>query len=179
MTTTNTRTLILIGLEGPRLVDPITSKLFWHPMATDAHWRQLVVRAVCDFLFRAQDEWRWDARNAAVAVFRNPQELVTALGLNKYDRIVIYSHGDRFALMPVLGNSHTHIRDYTLAKTIAGAGVKSALLLGCKSKGLAETAARVAENSVRFGGIEPERDDAVEKKRLDILNTIIWGYGGK
>ena len=81
--------------------------------------------------------------------------------------------------MPVLTKTSSYVRDYTLAKSFAEAGVRSALLLGCKSKGLAERSARIAENVVRFGGIEPIRDDFADKKHLDILNAIVWGYGGQ
>jgi hypothetical protein len=175
----NKRTLILIGLEGPELVDPITNKLFWHPMATDAHWRSLVMRAIVEFLSRAQGEWRWSANGAVQVVFRNADDLARALGKNRYDRVVIYSHGDRWALMPILTTPRSYVRDYALAKALAASGVKSVLLLGCRSKGLAQTIARISENVVRIGGIEPERDDYADRKRLDILNTIVWGYGGR
>ena len=174
-----TRILILIGLEGPELQDRLNNnKLFWHPMATDPLWRSLVKRGVATFLSRAQDEWRWDATQAEVAVFRNAHELVKVLGVNRYDQVVVYSHGDQWALMPVLAKPSSYVRDYTLAKSFAEAGVRTALFLGCNSKGLAERVARIAEGVVRFGGIEPIRDDYADKQRLDILNTIVWGYGG-
>ena len=85
------RILILIGLEGPELQDRLNNnKLFWHPMATDPLWRSLVKRGVADFLLKAQDEWRWDAAHAEVAVFRDAHELVKVLGVNKYDQVVVY-----------------------------------------------------------------------------------------
>jgi hypothetical protein len=148
-------------------------------MATDPLWRSLVKRGVAEFLPRAQYEWRWDASQAEVAVFRDAHELVKALGVNRYDKVIVYSHGDQWALTPVLAKTSSYVRDYTLAKSVAEAGVKSVLLLGCKSKGLAERSARIAQSVVRFGGIEPIRDDFADKKRLDILNTIVWGYGGQ
>ena len=174
------RILILIGLEGPELQDRLNdNKLSWHSMATDPLWRSLVKRGVTDFLLKAQDEWRWDAAQAEVAVFRDAHELVKVLGVNKYDQVVVCSHGDQWALMPVLAKPGSYVRDYTLAKSFAEAGVKTALFLGCQSKGLAERAAHIAEGVVRFGGIQPIRDDYADKKRLDILNTIVWGYGGR
>lgn len=83
--------------------------------------------------------------------------------------------------MPTLDKRGGRIGAYALAKAVAESGVRSAVLLGCNSKNLAETAARVAEGQVRFGGIEPLRQDHIDprKRRLDILNPIIWGYGGQ
>jgi hypothetical protein len=175
-----TRTLILVGFEGPELTNATTQKLYWHPTAADPHWRALVKRALVDFLRRsAQDEWRWDASGADVAVFRDAAGFSRALGKNKYDRVVVYSHGDENGLMAIIKKPDSHVRPYALAKALAEAGVSSVLLLGCHSRGLAETAARVAEGHVRIGGIEPPRTDDVTKAQLTILNMIIWGYGGR
>jgi hypothetical protein len=170
------KTLILIGFEGPELKND-TTRFYWHPRASDPHWRMLIKRAVIDFLRRsADDEWRWDATSADVAMFRDASGLTRALGKNRYQRVVIYSHGFEHGLIPIIDKSY--VREYALAKALAESGVKMALLLGCNSKRLAQDAARIAEGVVRIGGIEPIRDDAADKKQLNILNTIIWSYGG-
>ena len=183
MAETASRTLILIGIEGPSFTDPSDErKVFWHPQATNPAWRHLVKRGVVEFLSKAaQEEWRWDAFSADVEVFRNQADFVRALGKGRFDRLVVYSHGYSEGLMATLDKPAGRVGAYTLAKAVAESGVRSALLLGCNSKSLAETAARVAEGYVRFAGIEPLRQDHVDarKQRLDILNPIIWGYGGQ
>jgi hypothetical protein len=183
MADTSKRTLILIGIEGPVFGDVHdTRKVFWHPHATEPAWRLLVKRAVVEFLEKnAQEEWRWDASTARVEVFRNQDDFTRVLGQTRYDRLIVYSHGYAEGLMATLDKPGGRIGAYALAKAIAESGVRAALLLGCNSKELAETTARIAEGYVRIGGIEPLRQDHVDsrKRRLDILNPIIWGYGGQ
>jgi hypothetical protein len=177
------RTLILIGIEGPVFGDVHDErKVFWHPQATDPRWRLLVKRAVAEFLERnAQDEWRWNVSMAKVEFFRNQADFTRVLDRNRYDRLIVYSHGYSEGLMATLDKRGGRIGAYALAKAIAESGARAAVLLGCNSKDLAETAARIAEGRVRIGGIESLRQDHVDprKRRLDILKPIIWGYGGQ
>ena len=178
---TTDKTIILIGLEGPELVNQSTGRVDWKPVATDPHFRSLVKRAIVEFMLKnSQDEWQWNVSSADVAVFRNGEEFLRPLGRDKYTRAIVYAHGDGWALMPTISNSTTHVRDYTLAKGFGQSGVRQALILGCNSKHLAETVARVLEKYTRVGGIDHIRDDEVDARhtRLNILNMIIWGYGG-
>jgi hypothetical protein len=175
------RMLVLIGFEGPAIKDVNDgTKIIWRPTAADPQWREMVKNAVLDFLKNAQGEWHWDVSAPSVAVFKNDFEFEQAITAGHYDRVVVYSHGWPAGLLAFLNNDRTRVQAYTIAKALAKGNVKLALLLGCNSKQLAADAARIAEGAVRMGGIEPERNDHVEvRRRLDILNTIIWGFGGK
>ncbi len=177
------KTIILMGLEAPEIVDNLDpNKVVWRPKGTDPHFKMLVKRALVEFMARnVQDEWKWDISSADVAVFRNGVDFAHQLRKGKYTRAVIYAHGDQWQLMPKLNDRSTHVRPYALAKALGEAGIRQALLLGCNSRQLAETAARVLEGYTRIGGIDQIRSDDVDKRhtRMTILNMIIWPYGGQ
>jgi len=177
------QTIILMGLEAPEIVDNLDpDKVVWRPKGADHHFQMLVKRALVEFMARnVKDEWKWDVSSAHIAVFRNGEDLARQLKTGKYTRAVIYAHGDEWQLMPKVNDWSTHVRPYALAKGLGEAGIRQALLLGCNSKQLAETAARVLEGYTRIGGIDQIRRDDVDKRRsrLTILNMIIWPYGGK
>jgi hypothetical protein len=122
-----------------------------------------------------------EVSRADVAVFRNGLDFARLLGKGRYTRVVVYSHGDPWQLMSTINDRGTHVRDYTLAKSLGEAGVREALFLGCNSQELAERVARILEGHVRIGGIAQEREDEIKPglKTMVILNMIIWGYGGR
>jgi hypothetical protein len=174
------RTIILIGYEVPPFTDPVDeAKIVWNPNESERslkHFQTLVKPALVEFMRdNVDEEWRWDVSMAEVAIFKNEAEFTNALSRRQYDRAIIYSHGYPDGLIARTGHD---VRAYALAKALGAGHVKSALLLGCRTRALAESASRLAEGAVRIGGIDVERSDSVDSHhtRFDILRTIIWSY---
>jgi len=174
------RTLIAIGWEGPEFdsVDE-PGKTVYHPNAGDAKWRAIVKSAIKDYMnsiTEEQSEWKIDVSRADVKGFKNLDDLKSILGSGKYDNVVIYSHGWSGGLVPIIGK--TQILAADLGAALVSANVSRALILGCESSGLAQSAAATQNFTGQIGGIDFIRDDHISagNKKLDILNSIIMGY---